>query len=81
MHYFLNRRQINGKFSPWIIILQEYDLEFSTPKRKKALILVELIRTFPSDTTSTPLNTDFPIKHLFYIPSDDPWYDDILVYL
>jgi hypothetical protein len=81
MQYLLSRRQINGKFSQWIIILQEYDLEFSIPKSKKSLILVELITTFPSETTSSPLNTDFPNEHLFYIPSDDPWYDDLLVYL
>jgi hypothetical protein len=49
MQYLLSRRQINGKFARWIIILQEYDLEFSTPKSKKALILIELITTFPSD--------------------------------
>jgi hypothetical protein len=81
MQYFLSHRQINGKFSRWIVILQEYDLEFSTPKRKKALILTELITVFPSDTTSSPVNMDFPDEHLFYIPSDDPWYGDLLVYL
>jgi hypothetical protein len=26
MQYLLSRRQINGKFARWIIILQEYDL-------------------------------------------------------
>jgi hypothetical protein len=78
MQYLISRRQINGKFSQWIVILQEYDLEFSTPKRKKSLILDELIMTFPSDTTSSPINTNFPDEHLFYIPLDDPWYDDLL---
>jgi hypothetical protein len=47
MQYLLSRRQINGKFSRWIVILQEYDLKFSTPKRKKSLILAELIMIFP----------------------------------
>jgi hypothetical protein len=59
MQYLLSRRQINGKFSRWIVILQEYNLEFSTPKIKKALILAELITTFPSDATSSLVNTDF----------------------
>jgi hypothetical protein len=36
---------------------------------------------FPSDTTSAPVNTNFPDEHLFYITLDDPWYDDLLVYL
>jgi hypothetical protein len=73
MQYLLSCRQINGKFARWIVILQEYDLEFSTPKRKKALILAKLVMAFPSNTTSAPVNTDFPDEHLFYIISDDPW--------
>jgi hypothetical protein len=81
MQYLLSCRQVNDKFAQWIVILQEYDLEFSTPKSKKALVLAELITALPSDTPSTPVNTAFPDEHLFYISSDDPWYDDLLVYL
>jgi hypothetical protein len=77
----LSQRKINSKFSQWIVILQEYDLEFSTPKSKKSLVLSELITDFPTDTTSSPINIDFPDEHLFYIPSDDPWYGNLLVYL
>jgi hypothetical protein len=81
MQYLLSRRKINVKFTRWIVILQEYDLEFSTPKRKKSLVIAELVMTLSSDTTSAPVNTDFPDEHLFYITSDDPWYGDLLVYL
>jgi hypothetical protein len=48
MQYSLSRQQINGKFARWIVILQEYDLEFSTPKRKKALVLIELVTALPT---------------------------------
>jgi hypothetical protein len=81
MQYLLSHRQVNGKFTRWIIILQEYDLDFSTPKSKKALVLTELVMALPSDTPSAPVNTDFPDEHLFYIAFDDPWYDDLLIYL
>jgi hypothetical protein len=81
MQYLLSRRQVHGKFSRWIVILQEYDLEFSTPKSKKDLVLAELVTTLPSDTTSALVNTDFPDENLFYITSDDPWYGDLLIYL
>jgi hypothetical protein len=64
MQYLLSRRKINGKFSRWIVILQEYDLEFSTPKRNKELVLSELIMMVPSDTTNSLVNTDFPDEHL-----------------
>jgi hypothetical protein len=49
MQYLLIRRQVNGKFAQWIVILQEYDLDFSTPKSKKALILAELVTALPSE--------------------------------
>jgi hypothetical protein len=81
IQYLLSRRQVKGKFSRWIVILQEYDLEFSTPKSKKALVLAELVMALPSDTPNTPVNTDIPDEHLFYIASDDPWYGDLLIYL
>jgi hypothetical protein len=81
MQYLLSRRQINGNFSRWIVILLEYDLEFSTPKRKKALILAKLIMDFPSNTTSPSVNTNLPDEHIFFIPLDNPWYGDLLVYL
>jgi hypothetical protein len=71
MQYLLNRRQVNGKFARWIVILQEYDLEFSTPKSKKALVLADLVTDLPSNTPSAPVNTDFPDEHLFYIASDE----------
>jgi hypothetical protein len=81
MQYFLSRRQVHRKFTRWIFILQEYYLEFSTPKSRKALVLTELVTALPCDTTSSPINTDFPNEHLFYITLDDPWYNDLLVYL
>jgi hypothetical protein len=72
MKYLLSRRQFNEIFSRWIIILQEYELKFSTPKSKKALVLVKLVMALHSHTTSAPVNTDFPNEHLFYIILDDP---------
>jgi hypothetical protein len=81
VQYLLSRRQVNGKFARWIIILQEYDLEFLTPTSKKALVLFKLVMALPSDTINAPVNNDFPDEHLFYITSDDPWYDNLLIYL
>jgi hypothetical protein len=68
MQYLLTRRQVNDKFARWIIILQEYDLDLSTPKSKNALILAEIVMALPSDTTSAPINTDFPNELLVVEP-------------
>jgi hypothetical protein len=70
MQYLLSRRQVNDKFSRCIVILQDYDLEFSTPKCKKALVLAKHVTTLPFDITSAPINNNFPDEHLFYITSD-----------
>ena len=38
MYYILNRQVLRGKYSRWIIILQEFDLEFSKATSKKSLV-------------------------------------------
>ena len=40
---------IGGKYNKWIVILQEFDLEFVSAKSKKSLIFAELISDFPSE--------------------------------
>jgi hypothetical protein len=72
---------MNENFSRWIIILQEYNLDFSTPKTKKSLVLSELIMMFPSDAKGSPIHMDFLDEHLFSIPLDDPSYGNLLIYL
>ena len=36
--FVLTRRMIGGKYNKWIVILQEFDLEFVSAKSKKSLI-------------------------------------------
>jgi hypothetical protein len=43
----LTRHIIGGKYSKWIFILQEFDLDFSSAKSKKSLVFSELISDFP----------------------------------
>jgi hypothetical protein len=47
MQHILTRHIIGGKYSKWIVILQEFDLEFSTSKSKKSLAFAELMSNFP----------------------------------
>ena len=42
--FILTRRMIGGKYNKWIIILQEFDLEFVSAKSKKSLIFEILYR-------------------------------------
>ena len=81
MAFLLSRRILNGKYTRWVIILQEFDLEFVTPKSKKGLVLAELIFDLPTRMQDTPINDALPDENLFAITTDDPWYGDILTYL
>jgi hypothetical protein len=72
---------VGGKYSKWIVILQEFDLEFERAKSKKYLVFSELICDLPSTETETVAEDSFPDESLFLISSDDIWYGDIIIYL
>jgi hypothetical protein len=79
--YVLIRRVIGGNISIWIIILQEFDLDFVSMKSKKSLVIAELILEL-SVQSSDIIPEDSPTNgHIFLITYSDPWYGDILVYI
>ena len=78
--FVLSRRVIGGKYNRWIIILQEFDLEFLSAKSKKSMVFAELISELPCGE-DTIYEESFPDEHLFLISSLPPWYGDIIVYL
>ena len=78
--FVLIRRMIGGGYNKWIVILQEFDLEFVSVKSKKSLIFVELISNFPSLEEEFYKDMFFD-EHIFLISTLDPWYKDIIVYL
>ena len=81
MHYLFIHLLVQGHVAKWIVILQEYDLEFVTPKRTKALALASLMADFPPSSTSPPITINIPNEYLFIISTEDPWYGGILLYL
>ena len=69
-----------GEYNKWILVLQEFDLEFVSAKSKKSLIFVELISYFPSLDEVEVHEDSFVDEHIFLISTMDPWYVDIIVY-
>ena len=49
MYYILTRQVLRRKYSRWIVILQEFDMEFSKATSKKSLVFVELMYDLPFD--------------------------------
>ena len=72
---------IGGKYNKWIVILQEFDLEFVSAKSKKSLIFVELISNFPNLDEEEVHEYSLIDEHIFLISTAYPWYGDIIVYL
>ena len=81
MRYLLSRLLIQGHATKWVVVLQEFDLEYFSPRSKKALMLAMLMTDLTTLTMSTPPKDDLPNDFLFIISTNDPWYGDILLYL
>ena len=79
--YVLSRRIVKDKFNKWIVILQEFDLDFQSAESKKSLVFVELIAEFLVEEDVAIEEDSFINKHIFFISTSNPWYEDILVYL
>ena len=79
--FILTRRMIGGKYNKWIVILQEFDLEFVSVKSKKLLIFAELIYDFLSVEEEEVYENMFVDEHIFLISSLDLWYGNIIMCL
>jgi hypothetical protein len=81
MQHILTRQLLGGKYSKWIMILQEFDLEFEKSNSKKSLDFVDLICDLPSADTENVAKDYFSDECLFLISSDNIWYEYIIIYL
>jgi hypothetical protein len=81
MQHILTRQLLGAKYSKWIVILQEFDLEFDRAMSKKSLVFAELICDFPHTATEKVAVDSLPDESLFLISTDDIWYRDIIIYL
>jgi len=72
---------MGGKYSKWIEILQDFDLEFIKSKSKKALVFVELLCDLPSSSNDATSEEAIVDESLFLISSSNLWYGDIIIYL
>jgi hypothetical protein len=72
--YALTRRIIGGKYNKWIVILQEFDLDFSSVKSNILQVFVELISEFPQLDEDVIHVNSFVDEHIFLVSSSDPWY-------
>ena len=67
MIYILTKQLLGGKYSKWIVILQEFDLEFEKSKAKKSLVFTELMCDFQHADTETVAEEPIADDSLFLI--------------
>ena len=67
MTYILSRQLLGGKYSKWIAILQEFDLEFVKSKSKKALVFAELLWDLTSSSNDETSEETIVDESLFLI--------------
>jgi hypothetical protein len=79
--YVLTRRIIGRKYNKWIVILQEFDLDFASTKSKKSLVFAKLISDFPQLDEDVIHVDSFANEHIFLVSSYGPWYGDIVLYI
>lgn len=72
---------LGGKYSHWIVILQEFDLEFTKAKSKMSLVFAEIMCDFTHSENETEPLDSLPDESLFLIITSNPWYGDFLLYL
>jgi hypothetical protein len=81
MYHVLTRQVLGGKYSKWIAILQEFNLEFMKSKAKKSLVFADLIFALPCADEYIEPRDSLLDESLFLISTSDPWYGYILLYL
>jgi hypothetical protein len=81
MQHILTCQFIGGKYSKWIVILQEFELELERAKFKKSLVFIELMCDLPCTETENVAEDYLPNEYLFLISFDEISYGDIIIYL
>jgi len=81
MNYIMSHQFLGGKYSKWIVIFEEFDLDFIKSKSKKSLDFVELICDFLSLNSKSTTDDIIPNETLFMIDSYNSRYGDIIIYL
>jgi hypothetical protein len=81
MQHILTCQLLGGKYSKWIVLLQDFDLEFERAKSKKSLVFSELICDLPCSEMENVAVDSLPDESLFLFSSNDLWYRDIIIYL
>ena len=72
MRHILSRQIIGGKYSKWIIILQQFDLVSTASKENKSLFFAELLSDLPRIDPTEVAHDPFPDESVYLVYYSDP---------
>ncbi|CAN6720855.1 unnamed protein product [Malus baccata var. baccata] len=84
LKYLLSKKDAKPRLIRWILLLQEFDLEFRDKKGSETVVADHLSRlNIPtaSEEDSLPLRESFPDEQLFAVQFRTLWFADIVNYL
>ena len=79
MQHILTQWIIKAKYSKWIVILQEFYLEFVASKSNMSLVFAEAMFELPKDNKDIVFYESLVNETLLLIASSKPWYGSNLV--
>ena len=81
LKYLLTKKDAKARLIRWVLLLQEFDLEFKDKKGTENVVADHLSRLyFDTIMKRLPLNESFPDEQLMSVDVL-PWYADIVNYL
>ncbi|XP_024037598.1 uncharacterized protein LOC112097214, partial [Citrus clementina] len=81
LKYLLTKKDAKARLIRWVLLLQEFDLEFKDKKGSENVVADHLSRLhFDTIIEQLPLNESFPDEQLMSVEVL-PWYADIVNYL
>ena len=79
LKYLLSKKETKPRIIPWVLLLQEFDLEIKDKKGNKNLVADHLSRLHISG--GEDIGDTFPGKHLLAISSHALWYAHIVNFI
>lgn len=72
LKYIFNRPTLHERLAKWVVLLQQYEIEYVPQKKIKGQTLVDFLAAHPV-LENLPLATDFPDKEIMLVAPQKGW--------
>ena len=79
LKYMVNKLQLSGRITRWVLLLQEFDFDVDVRPRKKHAN-ADFLSQLSKEVNSTSIDDSLPNAHLFNVDVIHVEYADVLYY-